>query len=87
MEPHIEISLGSVSPFPATPEPTAAEPQPPMVYVSEAARWEYKVVNRARDAELLGEDELNRWGDDGWELAGIVVLAESVRVFFKRPVT
>jgi len=37
-----------------------------------AAWWEYKIVYwKSYGAEDL-ENEMNRWGQDGWELAGIV---------------
>ena len=55
--------------------------QPPMVYVSEPTKWEYKKVTRDLDAEeTLTENELNKLGKAGWELAGVI--SESGRAYF-----
>jgi hypothetical protein len=58
---------------------------PPMVYVYETTRWEYKVVVRNIDKEaLLSEDDLNALGLEGWELAGTATLPHQVQFYFKR---
>jgi hypothetical protein len=74
--------LGSYGqPVPLQPTPV----QPPMIYVYEPARWEYKVVVRhIEEKALLSEDELNALGVDGWELAGAATLPQQVQFYFKR---
>jgi hypothetical protein len=42
-------------------------------------QWEYYVVT-IREAERITTDELNRAGEDGWELVGITPRAEIVRI-------
>ena len=55
--------------------------QPPIVYVSEPTKWEYKKVTRNLDEEeALTENELNELGKAGWELAGVI--SESGRAYF-----
>lgn len=63
-----------------------AAAEPPMIYVAERTRWEYRVLRRplGQDDEL-SEQELNALGAAGWELTGVVSQPESVRYFFKRP--
>jgi hypothetical protein len=61
-------------------EPQLARVQPPMVYVYEKQRWEYKVVAQS----AVAEEELNALGLDGWELVGIVALPERTQFYFKR---
>jgi hypothetical protein len=53
------------------------------VYVTENPAWEYKVLTRGVD-ELPDGIELSALGKDGWELAGLVALAEQVFFYFKR---
>jgi hypothetical protein len=62
------------------------EPQPPMLYVYEDQRWEYKFVGRTTlDQEgRLSERELNALGAEGWELAGIASLPNEVHFYFMR---
>jgi hypothetical protein len=43
----------------------------------ETTRWEYMAVH----VRKLAEDELKRWGEEGWEL----VAASEQTVYFKRP--
>ena len=82
---------GAVSQHPTFPshpqpeQPARAAAQPPMVYVHERQEWEYRVLVRSA-AERHGpsEDELNRLGSDGWELAGIASLGGAVQFYFKR---
>jgi hypothetical protein len=61
-------------------EPQLARVQPPMVYVYEKPRWEYKVIFQS----ALSEEELNALGAEGWELVGLVALPENTRFYFKR---
>jgi hypothetical protein len=56
-----------------------------MVYVYENQAWEYRIVVKNLAAEeLLSEQELNALGVSGWELAGVVTLADKVQFYFKR---
>lgn len=74
--------------------PRAAEPpeqipglhvRPPMVYVREEPRWEYKLLVRdVAKAEEPSEDELNALGREGWELVGVLHAAPLVHFYFKR---
>jgi hypothetical protein len=66
------------------PDPDEGLPLPtPLVYVTENPAWEYKVLTRGVD-ELPDGIELSALGKDGWELAGLVALAEQVFFYFKR---
>jgi hypothetical protein len=59
--------------------------QPPLVYVYDEPSWEYKhrVVRIGTD-ELLGEEELNVLGSEGWELVGVVTASSDAHFYFKR---
>ena len=70
-------------PFPDQPQ----EPriQPPIVYVSENTVWEYKhIVRSLASDEMPGEDEMNVFGADGWELAGTLTDSSCAHFYFKR---
>jgi hypothetical protein len=61
---------------------------PPIVYVREDIRWEYKTVGRDLSAEVvIGEAELNALGAEGWELAGILTHEGKASFYFKRMAT
>jgi hypothetical protein len=66
--------------------PPGEQPQPPMVYVYDDLRWEYKFIPRnvSHEWRLSGE-ELNGLGAEGWELAGIASVPSEVHFYFKRP--
>jgi hypothetical protein len=50
-------------------------------------RWEYRHLTRPESATgALEEPELNRLGQEGWELLGVVALAGAVHFYFKREV-
>ncbi len=70
-------------------QPDAAAPQPaqpPMVYVYDDLRWEYKFIPRNASHEWrISEQELNALGAEGWELAGIASVPNEVHFYFKRP--
>jgi hypothetical protein len=57
---------------------------PPIVYVREDVRWEYKIVERDLSAESLNEAELNELGAEGWELASALAHGDKVSFYFKR---
>ena len=68
-------------PQPPQPEqPQLPHVQPPMVYVYEQQRWEYKVIVQ----RVISEEELNALGARGWELVGVVALPDSSQFYFKR---
>jgi len=66
------------------PDSTPMSMQTPIVYVKEPIIWEYKRV--VRDLTKYGptEDELNKLGQDGWELAGMFTYESQVHLYFKR---
>ncbi len=60
--------------------------QPPMVFVREEARWEYKHLARNLAEEPAPtEADLNALGAEGWELAGVFSDSLRVHCYFKRP--
>jgi hypothetical protein len=69
-------------PFPPHHRPeTGGRIEPPLVSVE--PRWEYREVVR-QAADLLSEVELNRLGDERWELAGVAPAGNRVHFYFKR---
>jgi hypothetical protein len=59
---------------------------PPIVYVTEKTRWEYKqVVRSLSENKFPSEEELNRLGKDGWELVAILNSSGFLYLYFKRP--
>ena len=71
-------------PFPPRREEPRGSPiDPPWVAIE--PRWEYQEVVRDLATEgLLTEAELNRLGNDHWELAGIVRENHRAHFYFKR---
>lgn len=67
-------------------EPKPSKPvNPPMVYVTERVKWEYKLVVRNLDGEKpLDEAELKTLGKEGWEMSGVAQYASSLYFYFKR---
>ena len=60
--------------------------QPPIVYVSEKTAWEYRQVSRSMsEGKAPTEEELNKLGKEGWELAGVFIESGTVHFYFKRP--
>jgi hypothetical protein len=67
--------------------PTSSGPAPitPMVYLKDKTVWQYKLITRSlATEEALSEDELNKLGKEGWELAGIVTDHPIAYFYFKR---
>jgi hypothetical protein len=65
--------------------PINPEPIAPMIYVRESPVYQYKQVIRDLSTEqLLNEEELNKFGEQGWELAGVVTSGASAHFYFKR---
>lgn len=69
-----------------TREPKQPEPiHPPMVYVKESLKWEYKQITRNLKKEgPLSEAELNALGEDGWEMSGVAQQPPITYFYFKR---
>jgi hypothetical protein len=67
-------------------EPKQPEPiHPPMIYVKESLKWEYKQVTRNLKKEgPLSEEELNAFGVDGWEMSGVEQQTPFTYYYFKR---
>ena len=67
-------------------EPKQPEPvRPPMVYVKKSLQWEYKqIVRNLENEKPLDEAELNKLGEEGWELSGIAQHPPVAYFYFKR---
>jgi hypothetical protein len=67
-------------------EPRNREPvRPPMIYVEQTLKWEYKpVVRNLKKEKPLNEAELNELGAEGWELSGVAQYPPTVYFYFKR---
>ena len=58
---------------------------PPMVYITEPLKWEYKIVVRNLEEEKpLDEAELKLLGKEGWEMSGVAQYSSSLYFYFKR---
>jgi hypothetical protein len=73
--------------FPEIPEPPREPPplrlQPPMVFVP--PKWEYKhLLRQVTNEPPLSEEELDKLGAEGWELAAVFTGPASVHFYFKR---
>ncbi len=66
------------------PAPAPGQITPPMVYVREPLRWEYRHVERPVDQPALSEADLNPLGAEGWELSGVYSDGSSAHFYFKR---
>ena len=56
-----------------------------MVYVKDKTVWEYKLLSRnLSKEEAPNEEELNRLGKDGWELAAALTNGGVAQFYFKR---
>lgn len=65
-------------------KPQAAGYRPPMVYIYEDTRWEYKRLDRDLAEGVLTEEEMNTLGAEGWELAGVVSQPSRAYFYLKR---
>jgi hypothetical protein len=63
------------------PPTSGPAPHTPMVYVRDKTVWQYKVLTRDL---VLGEEELNALGKEGWELAAVLTHHSAVHFYFKR---
>lgn len=68
-------------------EPSQEPVRPPMVYVERPVRWEYKqIIRNLENEQLLDESELNKLGEEGWELSGTAQQPPLAYFYFKRQV-
>ena len=51
-------------------------------FVPVEPRWEYREV--VCEAAVLGEADLNRRGEEGWELVGVAPMGTQTHFYFKR---
>jgi len=59
--------------------------RPPMVYVYEDIRWDYKRLDRDLAQENpFTEEDLNALGAEGWELTGVVSQSNKAYFYLKR---
>lgn len=59
--------------------------RPPMIYVEKETRWEYKQIVRNFEKEgPLDETELNKLGEEGWEMSGVAQQPPFIYFYFKR---
>ena len=67
-------------------EPKQPEPiHPPMIYVKESLKWEYKQITRDLEKESpLSDEELNALGAEGWEMSGVAQQPPLTYYYFKR---
>jgi hypothetical protein len=67
-------------------EPKQSEPiRPPMVYVEKRLKWEYKqVVRDLKKESPPNEEELNKLGEEGWEMSGVAQQPPHAYYYFKR---
>lgn len=67
-------------------EPKQPDPvRPPMIYVQEPVKWEYKQIVRDLEKENPPDEaELNALGADGWEMSGVAQKLPLTYYYFKR---
>jgi hypothetical protein len=67
-------------------EPKQPDPvRPPMIYVKESIKWEYKQIVRNLEKETPPDEaELNALGAKGWELSGVAQNPPLAYYYFKR---
>jgi hypothetical protein len=79
--------------LPQPEQPPQAPGVMPMVYVTEALVWQYKLLDLDLEAlDLQGEgaldaEPLNRLGKEGWELVTVLLHGGRATCFFKRAET
>jgi hypothetical protein len=59
--------------------------RPPMIFIKERTKWEYKQIVRDLEKEQsLSEEELKALGEEGWEMSGVTQHAARSYFYFKR---
>lgn len=68
------------------PRDPGTEPvRPPMIYVEKMAKWEYRQIVRDLEKESPPDEaELNKLGEEGWEMSGVAQQAALAYFYFKR---
>jgi hypothetical protein len=56
--------------------------EPPVIPVD--PQWEYREVVRDPATGLMSPDELDAFGAEHWELAGVVAASDGIHFYFKR---
>lgn len=87
INPSLPLDVPPLNPArPAPPSPADVPAIAPMlVYVKEKSAWEYKLLTRNLSKEQAPTtEELNGWGADGWELAGVASDSPLIYFYFKR---
>ena len=75
----------SKSDFPESPQSKPVQVPIPIVYERQELVWEYKqVIRNMAKEQALTEEELNRLGEEGWELAGVFNDSLLAYFYFKR---
>jgi hypothetical protein len=68
-------------------EPQQEPVRPPMIYIEKQTKWEYKQIIRNLEKENPpDETELNKLGEEGWEMSGVAQQAPLAYFYFKRRV-
>ena len=71
--------------IPEAPQTNPIQPPIPIVYERQELIWEYKrVIRNLAKEEAPTEEELNRLGAEGWELAGVMNDSLLAYFYFKR---
>lgn len=66
-------------------EPQQEPVRPPMIYIEKPTKWEYKQIIRNLEKEgLPDEAELNKLGEEGWEMSGVAHQSPLAYFYFKR---
>jgi hypothetical protein len=67
-------------------EPKQSEPiRPPMVYIEKRLKWEYKqIVRNLKKESPPDEEELNKLGEESWEMSGVAQQPPFAYFYFKR---
>ena len=66
-------------------EPKQSEPiHLPMIYVEKRLKWEYKqIVRNLKKESPPDEEELNKLGEEGWEMSGVAQQPPLAYFYFK----
>jgi len=66
-------------------EPGPEPVRPPMIYVEKQTKWEYKQMIRNLEKESPPDEaELNKLGEEGWEMSGVAQQPPLAYFYFKR---
>ena len=66
-------------------EPQQEPVRPPMIFIEKQTKWEYKQIIRNLEKESLPDEaELNKLGEEGWEMSGVAHQPPLAYFYFKR---